>query len=118
MKKFMLLAALFGPVSSVADPLSFSLSAEVWARPRQGEALVRIEPLRQAVAALDAEPGRRLLLHHPGGEEGGLWAHQLRGWLVALGVPSARIELLPGGVEAAALRLEVVDGENKENQIP
>lgn len=90
-----------------ASAEEFLLGREDWARPRRGDALPEIAPLRAAVNALDAAPGSRLRVHYAGGEEGSLWAHELRGWLIALGVPGRRIELLPGGSDTLNLRLEV-----------
>jgi hypothetical protein len=41
------------------------------------------------------------------GEDGSLWADELRDWLVALGVPSAAIELRAVGTDPAVLTLRV-----------
>lgn len=101
-------ALLLGLCSGLALAEDFTLTQDEWARPRQGDTLVQMAPLRAAVQALNAAPGKRLLVHYPGGEEGGLWAHELRAWLIALGVSAQEIELVPGGADALALRLQVV----------
>jgi hypothetical protein len=83
------------------------ISAEEWARPRDGESLTHLEPLAAAVRDLMAADGSRLLIRYPGGEEGVLWAQELRAWLVALGVASSRIETSPGSARADAVDLWV-----------
>lgn len=84
------------------------ISAEEWSRPRGGETLTALPPLRQSVQEWMATPEARLVIRHPGGEEGGLWAGELRAWLVALGVPGERIELAPGAGREDAMALEVL----------
>ena len=110
MSKAITLLFLILPFASAAAAPMYVMSAEVWMRPRQGADLLADERLRELVLSLDEHPGSRLQIHYPGGEAGGLWAHELRSWLIALGVPGARIELAPGGVHAAALGIERVDG--------
>lgn len=75
---------------------SWNISLEEWSRPRSGESLVQMQGLVNAVKALNTEPLSKLQVRYPGGEEGALWASELRDWLVSLGIPSSRIELYPG----------------------
>ena len=75
-----------------ADTDSFSISAEAWALPRSGAALVKLPPLRAAVQDWLAHPGARIVLVYAGSDTGSLWAGELQDWLVALGVPSDHIE--------------------------
>ncbi len=75
-----------------------------WARPRHGEWLLREPSLSAAVDALERHGGA-LEIRYPGGDNGSLWAGELRAWLVALGLDSARIELRPGS--ASAQRIEI-----------
>ena len=56
--------------------------------------------------------GQRIFIRHPRGEEGVLWAEELRGWLVALGIPSADIALNPESSRIDAIELAVTDAEN------
>ena len=73
--------------------------------------MVRALPgVRDCVQAWLAAPDRHLVLVSAPGEEGGLWANELRDWLIALGVPSAAIELRAVGTdkELLLLRLEAV----------
>ena len=96
----------------IAPPLSaepvWTLHASDWARPRHGEWLVGHEPLQEAVNALQHSPQSRLQLRYPGGDEGVLWVEELQAWLVALGLESTRIEVLPGSGDEAAIQIEVV----------
>ncbi|HID49327.1 MAG TPA: hypothetical protein EYP40_06925 [Chromatiales bacterium] len=57
---------------------------------------------------LRATPGGRLLLRYPGGDAGTLWMNELRSWLVSLGVPSHRIETVPGSPDTGIIELEVL----------
>lgn len=89
---------------------SCAVSAAEWSRPRSA-AMVRALPgVRDCVQAWLAQPTRHLILISAPGEEGGLWATELRDWLIALGVPSAAIELRAVGTdkERLLLRLEIV----------
>jgi len=100
---------LFG-FASAAQAASWRIAGEDWARPHGGEEILQMPALRSALAALDSAPGAELAIRYPGGETGGLWAHELRGWLIGLGLPGQRIRLLPGGVDGAELRLELLRG--------
>lgn len=80
---------------------SWTLSAAEWSRPRSGAAVLAMAPVAEAVRAwraLEAGGGSsRLQLVYAGGEEGSLWAAELRDWLVALGIPPDAIEMVAGG---------------------
>jgi len=90
--------ALAGIVSNaLADSESrFEISAEQWARPRSGERVVAYESLQMLVRHLDQRSAAVVNIRYAGGDEGQLWAEELRGWLVALGIPSDRIKLRAG----------------------
>lgn len=103
-----LAALLLTATAAQAGEGPWVLDAGFWAAPRSGESL-RSEPVvREAVDALMRDgQGSRLLIRYPGGETGQLWAQELRAWLIALGVPSARLRTEPGGVPDDQLRLAV-----------
>ena len=105
------------------------ITADEWARPRSGASLVQMPALKRTVrdylrmqgdaqnSAQDdtqgnTQSGQRILIHHPRGEEGVLWAEELRGWLVALGVPSTDIELSADSTRIDAIELEVKSADN------
>ena len=107
-----LLLSLSPLVQTLAAPIT--ISAIEWARPRHGEAITRLQGLADMVRGLLESPDKRLFVHYPGGEEGMLWAEELRSWLVALGVDSSRIEMLPGTASPDAIELSL--GESPEWQ--
>ncbi len=82
---------LFLPPSLRAE--SVTISAERWATPRSGETVAEWSELRELMAAFDRKPGSQLIIRYARGENGSLWAEELRSWLVSLGVPSNRINL-------------------------
>jgi len=99
------------------------ITAEDWARPRSGESLVRMPALKRTVrdylnqkgnrkGSQNDQRGQRIFIRHPRGEEGVLWAEELRGWLVALGIPSADIALDPESSRIDAIELAVMDAGN------
>ena len=71
------------------------LDAERWRHAVTAGDVTRVEPLRLVVARLVAQPEAALLISHAAGPEGVEWAGQVRRWLVALGIASARILLRP-----------------------
>ena len=79
---------------------TYRLHADTWARPRTGETLLEMPEIRQLMQQWHKTPERVIEIHYPGGEQGMLWAQELRDWLVSLGVPSAQIKTLVGHVAA------------------
>ena len=91
------------------------ITADDWARPRSGESLVQMPALKRTVREyLDEGDGRerRIVIRHPRGEEGVLWAEELRGWLIALGIPSDDVVVSPESTRVDAIELAVMDTEN------
>lgn len=84
-----------------------TVTAEQWARPRSGEAVAALPGLARLVELLDRDPSQRLVVRYASGDDGALWAEELRSWLVALGVPSAGIELETGHAEVDSLLIEL-----------
>ncbi|HWP94647.1 MAG TPA: hypothetical protein VNL72_02815 [Gammaproteobacteria bacterium] len=91
-----------------APPAERVLDAETWARPRNGENILALAPVADTVRAWMGDPVRRIEIEYVAGEAGLLWAQELAGWLVALGVPSDRIVLRGTGRDATVLVLRVV----------
>lgn len=89
-----------------AEPVRV-LAADQWDRPRSGDFVRGVPVLVETVRAFDLRPGRRLTVRYPGGEAGLLWAEELKGWLVALGLESERIAVVPGARHGDALELIV-----------
>lgn len=103
----MAIATLACAFSAAASDYQWIISADEWVRPRDGARVAGLAPLRDSVAKWMREPDQRLVIRYPGGEEGVLWADELRDWLVALGVPSAQVELMPGYPRADAMAVAV-----------
>ena len=85
---------------------SLSLAAAEWAPPRRAEALAAHQPLGDFVRAFDRRDTGMLRIRHAGGDAGSRFAEQLRDALVALGVPAARIRLVPAAADTDRLILE------------
>ncbi len=85
----------------------FNLSADSWARPRTGDVLPQMEPLRLAVSYWGSLDDAGLKLSYPGEDSGELWAAELKDWLVSLGVPSDAIYLSPGLQSSGEIRILV-----------
>ena len=103
---FLLISLLLATPAASSD---MSISAIEWARPRDGQAITQLPGLSDLVRQLLASGDNRLLVHYPGGEEGMLWAEEFRSWLVALGIDSTRIELLPGTSNPDAMELSLAN---------
>ena len=100
-----LVALLSLPGLSLAE--SVTITAEQWARPRSGGYVTGLKSLQEQLAAFERSTDNRLIIHCPGDEKGMLWAEELRAWLVALGVPSARIALKPDFGQIDIIRVEI-----------
>ncbi len=85
----------------------FTLSADEWARPRSGEVIQEMVPVRSAVSYWDRGVDAVMVIRHPGEDSGELWAAELRDWLISLGVPSDYIFLVSGTQEADEIKLVV-----------
>ncbi len=84
------------------------LGPELWDRPRSAQAVMAQPAVRQVVAAYQANSAARIMIVHGPRQEAQLQAEELRAWLVALAVESARLHLRPDP-SAAVLRLEVTE---------
>ncbi|HEY4126635.1 MAG TPA: hypothetical protein VGN70_01160 [Gammaproteobacteria bacterium] len=71
---------------------SFTLSAEQWALPRSGSALIHLAPIRDAMADWLATPDAHMVIQYSGSDTTNLWAGELQDWLVALGIPADHID--------------------------
>ncbi len=74
----------------------WEISAEQWLHPRSGASLVKMTPLASVIREMNSDQRSTLTIQYPGGEDGVLWANELRDWLVSLGMPSKRIRTRSG----------------------
>lgn len=105
MKRLPALILFIAPQLAAAEYSRILEEAE-WSRPRTAQ-VVQQFPAVQAVVQrwLQSPQKQRIELRYPGGETGSLWALELRDWLVALGVPSHKIETYPGHPQVGELAL-------------
>jgi len=109
-----LISLLFiAPVS--AAERHWTVTADDWYLPRDGARVVSLAPLSNAVRAWSKHPDDHLAIHYPGGEEGILWSQELRDWLVSLGVPSDRVDTVPGLARSDAVSIVL---RNREELSP
>ena len=90
------------------DSPVYILKASEWNVPRTTAAILHMPALRHTIQAYNKQPKATIQIHYPGGDEGTLWASELRSWLVSLGVASRHIELMPGSRKGGQLELQVV----------
>ena len=95
------------------------ITADAWARPRSGDSLVQMPALKRTVRDYLGQSGgdknqrgQRILIRHPRGEEGVLWAEELRSWFIALGIPSTDIAIGPESTRIDAIELAVTGADD------
>ena len=105
-----LLLGVLGLTASVQAKQApvYVLSASDWNVPRTSKSILSMPALQHTMQAYNKNPKATIQIHYPGGDEGTLWATELRSWLVALGVASKHIELLPGSRKDGQLELQVI----------
>ena len=107
MKLITFICTLVLPGLAAAEGAGWALSADSWARPRDGLTVATMAPLPEVVQRWSRDTTQRLVIQYPGGEEGQLWAFELRSWLVALGVPQNSQELVAGSQQADRILIEL-----------
>jgi len=107
MRLAIILCCLLSPWLARAEGTGWILSADSWARPRDGVAVASMPPLPEVIQRWSRDTTQRLIIQYPGGEEGQLWAFELRSWLVALGVPQSKQELVAGSQQADRIEIEL-----------
>ncbi|MBI1422696.1 MAG: hypothetical protein GC149_04445 [Gammaproteobacteria bacterium] len=102
------LALLWFTSAYAQNPEVHILSDADWNVPRTNESILKMPALVQTMRDYDEHPDAKIQIRYPGGDEGTLWANEVRSWLVALGVASRHIELLPGSRKDGQLELQVM----------
>lgn len=92
----------------------FTLSADAWARPRSGEMIPELAPVRAAVSYWGRDADAIVIIRHPGEDSGELWGAELRDWLISLGVPSDYIRLVSGTQSAGEINIVVGNRDELE----
>ncbi len=84
------------------------LHANEWSVPKQTTTLLAMPAIHKSMQKLQKNVNSVLKIKYPGGDEGTLWVNELRSWLVALGLSSKRIDLIPGSAISTTIELEVI----------
>jgi len=106
----LLLAGVLLPAGGMAAERA--ISREGWSAPATVEAAVHRLALNGLLEEFLEEPGRWVRIAHGGDTRGSAWAAEVRGWLVALGIPGQRIRMDPGMASPDQLVLDVhAEGE-------
>lgn len=107
MKNFIILASLLFATNIFADNVEL-LHAKEWSVPKQATTLLEMPAIYNSMQKLQKNQNTNLKIKYPGGDEGTLWVNELRSWLIALGLSSNRIELIPGSAISTTIELEVL----------
>ncbi|UCH53351.1 MAG: hypothetical protein JSW09_00630 [Pseudomonadota bacterium] len=100
-----LVALLVGLLPGIACAAIATFTPEEWSRLQR--ASTESSKMKDVLAALERTPDGRVVVRHASGDRGARWAEALRDWLVARGLPSARIELKPADFESERLEVDV-----------
>ena len=111
MNKFIILASLlFFSANSIAEDIEL-LHQNEWSVPKQTKTLLAMPAISNSMTKLQNDLESTLMVKYPGGDEGTLWANELRSWLIALGLSSSRIELIPGSAISTTIELQVFNNQ-------
>jgi len=114
MKKFtfklivIVMLAVNIPSPLFAEASTHILTSEQWNIPRQAAAIIEMPALRAAMQEFQSSKDNKILVKYPGGDVGTLWAHELRSWLISLGLSEKFIELVPGSSDPNQLEIIVL----------
>jgi len=86
---------------------SFILTQQQWSIPKSAQSILKMPALRSVMQGLLKYKKKKLMIRYPGGEVGILWASELKGWLVSLGVSSEQIKIESGSSKSDGLKLFV-----------
>lgn len=90
-----------------ASPDRIRLTREQRMGPRSGSYVAQLDRLNPLMRRFNAQAGSGIVIRYARGDEGSVWATELRAWLVALGIPSARIALVSVAQAEDALIIEI-----------
>ena len=89
-----------------------TLSLQQWSVPRDAMTVLNMPAISATMKALTRQQNKKLVLRYPGGEVGMLWASELKGWLVSLGLSSSRIKIQAAGLKPDELELMIDKDSN------
>ena len=85
----------------------WALTEEQWDLVKQGEQLLTMSVMQQAVDAWSLQQGQAIELRYPGGEEGELWVQELKDWLISLAIPSKYLFSVAGSGKAGVIIIRI-----------
>ena len=88
----------------------FILTQQQWSVPRDAMSVLSMPAIKSAMQSLAADHKQSLIVRYPGGEVGMLWASELKGWLVSLGLSSDLINVQAGSLKSEELELQIING--------
>ncbi|GJL81051.1 MAG: hypothetical protein DHS20C01_06850 [marine bacterium B5-7] len=106
----LLLAAMLWPGQSQASFWQATITRGDWQQVAGGR-LVEFEPVRELLSLFEETSGVVVTVRYPGGDVGSAWARTFRDKMVALGIPSSYIEMIPGSGGLDILHVSLVDGK-------
>lgn len=115
MKNIIAISFMFFSTSLFAANVEL-LHANEWSVPKNTSALLAMPAIHKSMQSLQKNTTSSLKIKYPGGDEGTLWVNELRSWLIALGLSSRRIELVPGSAISTTIELEVLTGSSAEHK--
>ena len=78
-----------------------------WSAPKTAESVLAMQGIQEVMKRLQTSEHALLKVYYPGGDEGSLWAVELRGWLVSLGLEADRMKLISGSQYEDRLQLQI-----------
>ncbi len=82
-----------------------------WQRHAAEGRLLELDGVRELLSRFEEAEGNAVTVRYPGGDAGSAWAVEFRDRLVAWGIPSAYVEMLPGSGGLDILHVSLVDGQ-------
>ncbi|MCK4709659.1 MAG: hypothetical protein KAU21_13655 [Gammaproteobacteria bacterium] len=92
----------------LAESSAIVITAEQWAIPRHGERMLKLPEMKQLVSQWQQNTQQIIEISYPGGENGELWLRELKDWLIALGIASAKIKSIAGSGSKDIIKLTVI----------
>jgi len=107
---FLFVASATSAPLKLAKNKTFILTQQQWSVPRDAMSVLSMPAVQSAMQSLVSEQKQSLIVRYPGGEVGMLWASELKGWLVSLGLSSDLINVQAGSLKSEELELQVIKG--------
>ena len=95
-------------LTSYAENDIVVLTAEQWAIPRHGERIIKMPEIKKIMQQWHLNTEQAIEISYPGGENGELWLTELKDWLIAFGVSSAKIKSIAGSGSKDTIKLSVI----------